>query len=377
MKKNRWIKRVIQIAFFTFIFTMVLTHYLEENGIELPVKIPNLHAICPFGAVETLGRLLLVDKFIPKTHESNFWVLLGSIGSTILFGALFCGWLCPLGSVQDLIGKIGNKFLKGKYNNVPVKLDRILEYLRYITLILIILQTTELLTLAFVKVDPYYALYHFWTGEALPSAIIILVIVLVSSIFVERPWCRWLCPFGTVQGIFQLISPWKIRRDSEKCINCSKCSKACPMKISVASINSVFDTRCNKCGDCLDSCSVEGALDHKLPYRNGIPINSRIATGFLVVLLFAAPIIIAYQTGLLKTSNKVAVKAGTLKAEDIKGSFTIQEVADGFLIPVSVLFEYLELPEEISNETKLKDIEDFDENSTVPVIREKLGSFRS
>ncbi len=58
MKKQSWVRRGIQVGFFLFIFLMVLTHFLESNGIELPWSAPHLHAVCPFGAVETTGRLV-------------------------------------------------------------------------------------------------------------------------------------------------------------------------------------------------------------------------------------------------------------------------------------------------------------------------------
>ncbi len=376
LKKSWWVKRAVQILFFLFVFFMVLTHYLEDKGIELPFDYPDLHAVCPFGAVETAGRLILQDKFIPKTHESNLWVFLGSIGATILFGALFCGWLCPLGSVQDWIGRFGKKVLGKKYNRVPVKLDKLLGYLRYPVLGMIVVQTTKLVSLAFTKFDPYYALFHFWTGEALPSAIVVLLIVIAASFFVERPWCRWLCPFGAVQGLIQLISPWKIRRDKTICIDCGKCTKACPMKIDVAVKSAVFDTRCNKCGECLSSCPVDGALDHKLPGKKGYSIKNRILSGVLVVVFFAAPIVLAEEAGLFKTTNRVEIKYGTLKAADIKASFTLRELADGFGTTVDELMEYLKLPAEISGDTKLKDIEDIDETITTRIIRDKMENFR-
>ncbi|MGL1892323.1 MAG: 4Fe-4S binding protein [Spirochaetaceae bacterium] len=365
------IKRVIQVTFFFFIFSTVSIHFLQDKGIVIPIKTFDLHATCPFGAVETLGRLIIADKFIPKTHESNFWVLLSVTGSTILFGAFFCGWLCPLGSIQEWIGKLGKRLFKKKYNNIPIKIDKLLGNLRYVVLLLIVLQTTRHLSLMFVKIDPYYALFHFWTGEALPTAILVLFLVLLSSLLVQRPWCRWFCPFGAVQGILQLISPWKIRR-TNKCISCNKCSKACPMKIDVANIEYVLDTRCNKCGECLDSCPIQGAIDHNLPISKGLSIKNRLTAGIIVVSLFILPIVIAEKIDLFKTSNKIVVKEGALKTSDIKGSMTIKEVANGFDVEKNRLYELLELSQEIPGDTKLRDIEDEVESLTLPVIRTKL-----
>lgn len=365
-------RRLVQILFFIFVFTLVLFKFLEDRGVDLPGAFTDIHGICPFGAVETIGRLILVDKFIPKTYESNIWVFGGVVISTVLFGALFCGWLCPLGSIQDWVGKLGKKLLKKRYNRVPVKLDKILGNLRYIFLVLIILQTTKHISLVFVNVDPYYALFHFWTGEALPTAIAVLVVVLVSSLFVSRPWCRWLCPMGAVEGLVQLISPWKIRRDISSCIDCGKCSKACWVNIDVAKIEKVVDTRCNRCGECLDSCPVKGALDHKLPGQIAVSIKNRVLTGLIVLTLFFTPILIAKSLGLFITTHDIVVKVGTLKAEDIKGSLTIAELADGFAVETKDLLEYLTLPENFDIDTKLRNVEDTVEEITFPVIRDKM-----
>ena len=138
-KKHSWVRKVIQIGFFSFVFLLTAAHVLPEWGIKLPFSVASIHALCPFGAVETIGRLITQGKFIPKTNESNLWMFLATAGTTVIFGALFCGWLCPLGSIQDWVGKIGKKIFKKRYNNfVPNKLDRILGYLRYVVLILII-----------------------------------------------------------------------------------------------------------------------------------------------------------------------------------------------------------------------------------------------
>jgi ferredoxin len=369
-----WIRRVLQIGFFLFVLSVVTTHFLKSQGVSLPWDSANFHAICPFGAVETTGRLITQGDFIPKTHESNFWILLSVIGATVLFGALFCGWLCPLGSIQDWIGKLGKRLLGKRYNRIPKKLDRLLSYLRYVVLALVVIQTTRMINLVFVKVDPYYALFHFWTGEALPSAIAVLGVVLVSSLFVARPWCRWLCPFGALQGILQLVSPWKIRRDAASCINCGKCSRVCPMSIRVDKTEAVLDTRCNRCGECLAACPIEGGLDHALPQRK-LSLKSRFATAALIVVLFATPIMAAQQAGLFKTSNRTVVVKGKLATEEIKSSLTLNELALGFGTDIHTIREYLALPATVAGDTKLRDLEDINESLTTKAVREKMESF--
>ncbi len=375
IKNQSWVRRSIQVGFFLFIFMMVLSHFLESNGSELRWSAPHLHAVCPFGAVETTGRLITQGQFIPKTHESNFWVLLATTGATLLIGAAFCGWLCPLGSVQDWIGRLGKKISGKRFNRVPYILDQMLGYLRYVVLALVVISTTRMISLVFVSVDPYYALFHFWTGEALPSAIAVLAVVLLASLVVERPWCRWLCPFGALQGILQLVSPWKIRRNPEICINCDKWTRACPMRIKVSEKKFVLDTRCNRCGECLAVCPIKGGLEHSLPGKIRIPLKNRLLTAFLVLALFSAPIVISQQAGLFKTTNKVVVVEGTLKAEEIKSSMTLEELATGFNVSLDTLIAFLSLPESVPGSTKLRDLEDIDDSMTTKAVRSKMSTF--
>ncbi|MQY77234.1 MAG: hypothetical protein GH155_06345, partial [Spirochaeta sp.] len=89
LQKQKWIRRAIQSGFFLFVFLIVVVNYLREQGVELSWIPGQFHAICPFGAVETIGRFITQGKYIPKTEASNFWLFFSSIGATLIVGALF------------------------------------------------------------------------------------------------------------------------------------------------------------------------------------------------------------------------------------------------------------------------------------------------
>ena len=264
MKKVNTFRKVTQIFFFVLIGLIAVNHGLEELGKSIPwIPSVSLHAICPFGGVETFISFISLGVIVKKIHSSALVLMTIIFILSLAFGAVFCGWVCPLGSIQEWFGKIGKKLFGAKYNRIiPKKLDKILSYIRYINLVLVVYLTTTALKLVFVDVDPYYALFKFWTSEATIGGIIVLVVTLLLSLIVERPWCRYACPYGAILGVFNKFRIFKIRRNKNTCIGCSKCTKVCPMNIDVASKEIVNDTRCISCMQCTsnNACPIEDTV---------------------------------------------------------------------------------------------------------------------
>ncbi|MBL7006204.1 MAG: 4Fe-4S binding protein [Spirochaetia bacterium] len=254
------VRRSIQIFFFILILFISVGHSLSESGISLPlIEGASLHAVCPFGGVVSIYQYLTAGTFTQKIHDSSFILMILVFLTAILFGPVFCGWICPFGSIQEWIGKIGRKIFKRKYNNfVPGKIDRILRYLRYAVLAWVIIMTAVSTKLIFSDYDPYYALFNFWTGEVAITGFAALGAVIVLSLFVERPFCKYACPYGAVLGITNFFRVFKIRRNESTCISCSACDKECSMNIKVSKTKNVMDHQCIACYACTsdDSCPI-------------------------------------------------------------------------------------------------------------------------
>lgn len=264
MKKKN-IRIVVQVFFFALIGLISINKTLAESGGGVTfLSDASLHALCPFGGVVTLYNLFTLGTFIKKIHMSAVILMSIIFILAILFGPVFCGWVCPLGTVEEWIGKAGRKLFKNKYNNfVPKKLDRILRYLRYIVLIWVVYMTSISGYLLFDKIDPYNALFSFWSEEAAPSAIIVLVVILTLSLFVERPWCKYACPYGALLGISNKFRIFKIKRNENTCISCKKCGHSCPMNIEVSAVEQVNNLQCISCLECTSerSCPVENTVN--------------------------------------------------------------------------------------------------------------------
>ena len=114
------------------------------------------------------------------------------------------------------------------------------------------------------------------SGMALSVILSILIISLVNKNF----WCRFFCPYGAMLGILAYISPLRITRNTEKCIDCGKCTRACPSYILVEKKKHVLTHECLACYDCVNACPVNGALDMKL-----IGDSKKIHYGLYAVML--------------------------------------------------------------------------------------------
>ena len=270
------IRRIVQVFFLVLIALIAVNHSLEEAGKALPIlSSASLHAVCPFGGVVSIYQYAVSGTFVKKTHESSFILMIIVAALAVVFGPVFCGWICPMGTVQEFVSKLGKKLFGRKFNRfIPYKFDRWLRYLRYIVLAWVIYMTAVTGKIIFADYDPYYALFNFWTGEVAVSGYIILGLSLLLSLFVERPFCKYACPYGAVLGVSNLFRIFKIRREADTCINCGACDKACPMNIEVATAGKVRNHQCISCLKCTSeqACPVEKTVDMKVGSKLLAPI---------------------------------------------------------------------------------------------------------
>ncbi|WP_322508539.1 4Fe-4S binding protein [Anaerolinea sp.] len=264
-RKNIWIRRVVQFFFFALIALIAVNHTLAETGQSIPfLSSASLHALCPFGGVETLYTYLTTGSFVQKIHESSFVLMIISLLTALLFGPVFCGWVCPLGTVQEWFASIGRKlFKRRRYNHfIPAKIDRWLRFLRYGVLIWVLYMTATTGKLIFADVDPYFALFNFWSSEVAVGGLIVLGATLLASLFVERPWCKYACPYGAVLGLTNLVRIFSIRRTASTCRMDGACDITCPMNINVSAKSVVRDHQCISCLECTSEahCPVAGTV---------------------------------------------------------------------------------------------------------------------
>ena len=176
---------------------------------------------------------------------------------TIILGRFFCGWLCTFGAINDFIYIISNKIFKTKFK-VNEKVDSILKYLKYIILLFIIgvIWTSGNTAFdsyspwdAFAQIDNISVVIAEYTG-----GFIILALIAVGAVFIERFFCRYICPLGAVFAILSKARILKIKKFRDKCGSCRICTNNCSMGIKLYEVDKVTSGECINCFKCVDVC---------------------------------------------------------------------------------------------------------------------------
>jgi len=306
-------------------------------------------ALCPFGGIESLYTYITTGMFVPRILISSLILSVGVMLTVFIFRRGFCGWICPFGTVQELLSKITKK------KKLPKNIDRYARYLKYLVLILILVFTAIMGELVFRGFDPFLTFFHFgkgvlWNpepGHLVPF--IITVVVLLLAVFIERFWCRYLCPLGAFMAIFTKLGITKIQRNRRTCNNCKLCDKVCPVDIEVAKIKTLDDEECLNCNKCVDVCP----KDSLLIKTAGKKIKS-LHYGLAVIVLFIVVIVAAQVSGMWQSVPLLKPIDQTLNPADIKGYMTLQEVSILSGISTHHLISGLGLPADIDPTTTIK-----------------------
>jgi polyferredoxin len=279
MLLNLW----IGAAFYLFV------RYYETGGQTAFVsRPPGVEGWLPIAALMNLKYFVLTGN-VPVVHPAGMFLIVAFLSISLLFRKAFCSWLCPVGTISEWLWK-GGEALFGRNVRVWRWLDVPLRGLKYILLGLFLYAVGSMSVpdiAAFLQ-SPYgliadVKMLNFFRHMGTTAAVTIGVLLLLSVV-VKNAWCRYLCPYGALTGLVALVSPTRIRRNADLCIDCAKCAKACPASLPVDRVASVRSAECAACMLCVTACPAVGALDLSVSKRRVLPAWT-LATGILVIFL--------------------------------------------------------------------------------------------
>jgi Polyferredoxin len=185
-----------------------------------------------------------------------------TIPITIILGRFFCGWFCAFGAFNDFIYIISKKVFKIKFT-INERLDYILKYFKYVILIFILCVIWTNGSDAFDNLSPWNAFAQITQfPQAVlqyPIGFIILALIVIGAFFIERFFCRYLCPLGAVFSMVSKIRIFKINKPTAQCGKCRLCTNNCSMGINLYKMDKVTSGECINCLKCTEVCPRKNA----------------------------------------------------------------------------------------------------------------------
>jgi polyferredoxin len=275
--------------------------WLESGGaLEFSTRPPGVDGFLPISSLMSFYLFLKTGQVHPA-HPAGVAIFLAIVLMSFFIGKSFCSWFCPVGFISEMLGNVGDKIF-GRKIKMPKFLDYPLRSVKYLLLAFLVytvfFMMNEIALKAFLS-SPYnivadIKMYYFFAKISRFSLIVLGVLFMLSIVF-RNFWCRYLCPYGALLGFISLFSPNKIKRNSDTCIDCKLCTKACPSFINVHKVKSIISDECTSCLSCIDVCPVKDALILK-PVKIKKELKKKYAAG-IIVMVFLLTTGIAMLTG--------------------------------------------------------------------------------
>jgi len=259
------VRSIIQITFLLGTLLIGLRHIMPGES----ARGGAFDAFCPLGGIETLWPYLMTGQTLKTTNLLNFSILIGVLGVSLLAGRAFCGWMCPVGTVQDFLASLSRRLtaekpVRGKKRRsyLPIKIsqkfDPWLRSLKYLILAIIILASAWSAYPPLREICPARALFSYELSA--PLLISVLIVFFITSMVNRLFWCKYLCPLGAALAIFNKIAPLRLVINHS---SYGRCDPVCPMDISDLT-NNLRSAECIQCLDCQEICSAEGSFELQL-----------------------------------------------------------------------------------------------------------------
>ena len=268
-KQSEWKRHRFQIlwAFLTNSYLVGFAKGKIYDGKLKNLCVPGLNCYscpgalgsCPIGAMQAvIGSW----NFRMAFYVAGFLVFVGA-----LMGRFVCGWLCPFGLIQDFLHKI--PFVK---KISTFRGDWLLRKLKYVIFLVFVILLPMFVVDMLGQGAPYFCKLICPAGtleggiplvllnSAMRTAVgwlyawknVLLVVIVLLSVVIYRPFCKYICPLGAVYSVFNPITVFRYRVDKEACVHCGACAKACKMQVDPSETPN--HPECIRCGSCKKVC---------------------------------------------------------------------------------------------------------------------------
>ena len=294
---SNWPKYVLQWGVLVAL-TLFLTGLIPGETAADP------EAYCPMGGLQAFATYLAQNSLPCSMSSLQVMMGIALVAAVVLFSKLFCAYICPVGTVQDLIRKLRDALhIKSVKVRNGSAIDKVFRIVKYALVFWIFYMTVNASELFCKNLDPYYAVATGFQGEiTLWMSIVSICVLVIGSLAVDMFWCRYLCPLGAISnslkfwvwigvlfGIYYIANvigagiPWAVLlgafciigyllevfnarpkyqilhvlKNESACNNCGLCQKMCPYHIDLRTFHNgkINHVDCTLCGECVAACA--------------------------------------------------------------------------------------------------------------------------
>lgn len=283
-------RSLIQIFITVIVIISSIIYYLYIND-YINFRILSIGDMNPYGGWSAVKSLFTDLSYRWRGFSRSIALSIAVAITALLMGRFFCGFICPIGALQDFFRYLGEKlgFKEIKLNNsIFSKLEISKYFILIIVLVLSILGMGNLIS----PFSPWLAYLNIFVGLSLHLGSLILLIIIVISLFAKRIFCRFFCPLGAFQSLLYAVGPLKINKN-ENCNGCFHCIRNCPVNLE-KNDDIIISPECINCLDCVNSTCIKGYEGYSLKFA-GRKISSNkyliICITLLIGIYFFLPIV--------------------------------------------------------------------------------------
>ncbi|NJB68802.1 polyferredoxin [Desulfobaculum xiamenense] len=246
----------------------LFTSWAAGHTTEAVARPASVEAFLPLSAFMALKRLLVTGLW-DAVHPAGLTILIMAIVMALVVRKGFCGHICPVGLASRMLAAAGRRL--GISHEPPRWMHKglfVFKYMLFAPFALTVLRmgVPEIESFLFssynISADAHMLAFFLYPSTA---TLIVVTTLALLGLVVPYFWCRYMCPYGAMLGLFSLASPLAITRDASACTGCGRCSRVCPGGIRVQEKVRVNSPECVGCMQCVEACPAKGCLAPALP----------------------------------------------------------------------------------------------------------------